>query len=75
MPFSNEIVERVWRRSGGVCECVRTTHTHVGRCKQQLTKDLRGDQGNQNGWEARSIGGQYKNLASDCEILCWKCYK
>jgi hypothetical protein len=34
MPFSDEIVERAWKRSGGVCECIRIKHTQSGRCKQ-----------------------------------------
>jgi hypothetical protein len=74
MTFSNEILERVWKRSGGVCECTREKHVH-GRCKQQLNKDQRGDRDSPHGWEAHSISGLYKNVASDCEILCWGCYK
>jgi hypothetical protein len=75
MTFSDEIVERAWKRSGGICECTRGNHGHGGRCKQQLIKDLRDDKSSQNGWEAHSISGQYRNLASDCEILCWECSK
>ena len=74
MPFSDEIVERAWRRSGGVCECIRTKHTHGGRCRQQVKKDQR-NKASPSGWEAHSISGLYKNIASDCEILCWDCYK
>jgi hypothetical protein len=74
MAFSDEIVERAWKRSGGICECVRTKHTHGGRCKQQIKKDQRNED-SPYGWEAYSISGLYKNLASDCEIFCWDCYK
>ena len=71
MPFSDEIVERAWKRSGGNCECTRIKHGHGGRCNRPLTRSLRGE----GGWEAHSISGLYKNLAADCEIFCWDCYK
>ena len=75
MPFSIETVERAWKRSGGICECIRTKHTQGGRCKRKLNKDQRGNRDSPYGWEARSVSGLYKNMASDCEILCWDCYK
>jgi hypothetical protein len=75
MPFTNEIVERAWRRSGSYCECTRTKHGHGGRCNKPLTRDLRGARDSPFGWEAYSVSGLYKNIASDCEILCWDCYK
>jgi hypothetical protein len=75
MPFSDQIVERAWKRSGGVCECTREKHADRGVCKQKLNKDQRGDKDSPHGWEAHSISGLYKNIASDCEILCWDCYK
>jgi hypothetical protein len=75
MPFSDEILERSWRRSGGVCECTREKHAHTGGCKQQLDKDQRGNMDSPSGWEAYSMSGLDKDIASDCEILCSDCYK
>jgi hypothetical protein len=75
MPFSDEIVKRAWMRSGGVCECTREKHVHSGGCKQRLDKDQRGNMDNPHGWEAHSVSGLHKNIASDCEILCRDCYK
>ena len=74
MTFSDEIVERAWKRSGGICECTRTNHTHSGVCKQQLDKSQRGNKDNPHGWQVHSISGFYKDIASDCEIICLICY-
>lgn len=75
MPFTEEIIKRGWKRSGGYCECTRTRHGHGGMCHKPLTDNLRGSGESPFGWEAYSVSGQYKNLASDCEILCMDCYK
>jgi hypothetical protein len=40
-----------------------------------LNRNMQGDKGSDEGWEAHSISGQYRNLASDCEIRCWNCVK
>lgn len=75
MPFTEEIIKRGWKRSGGYCECTRTRHSHGGMCHKPLTDNLRGNKESPFGWEAYSVSGQYKNLGSDCEILCTDCYK
>ena len=75
MPFREDIVERAWRRSGGNCECTQTSHGHGGSCDKPLKKESRGNGSDPSGWETRSVSGQYRNLASDCEILCWGCHK
>ncbi len=36
MTFSDEIVNKAWKDSGGVCECTRKTHDHIGRCSKEL---------------------------------------
>lgn len=75
MPFTDEIIDRAWRRSGGDCECTLTNHAHRGRCGKPLKKESRGERDGPFGWEAHSISGQYRNLAIDCEIYCRDCYK
>ena len=72
--FSDTVVEQAWQRSGGNCECTRTTHGHTGRCNKMITKGRRGDRGNIFYWEVRSISGLYKDSASDCQILCRECH-
>jgi hypothetical protein len=68
--FSKEIIEKAWIRSGGRCECTRTTHDHTGKCYKMLLKSFRGDRKSEFGWEAHSISGRYLDSLSDCEILC-----
>lgn len=73
MPFSEYIVKQAWRRSGGRCECTRTTHSHGRACKKKLLELYRGDDESDFGWEAHSKSGAYLNNVADCEILCWDC--
>ena len=74
--FSESLVERAWQRSGGRCECEKTSHGHIGRCDQMLLKTFRGDRNSGYGWEAHSISKQHLNELSDIEILCWNpCYR
>jgi hypothetical protein len=73
MSISEEIIEKAWKRSGGNCECTRTTHWHTGRCKMTLFKDFKGELKNSYGWEAYSENSNSAALL-DCEILCTQCY-
>lgn len=75
MPFSNEIVDGAWKRSGGKCECTRPRHGHTGRCNQPLQATAKADMASSYGWKVNSVSGVYKNLLADCEILCIKCFK
>ena len=41
MGFSEEVIERAWRRAGGRCECRRKTHRHsYVRCNKQLVANF-----------------------------------
>ena len=74
--FSEYLIERAWKRSGGECECEKEAHGHVGRCNKMLMLSYRSDHSSAYGWEAHSISGQYLDEMSDIEILCWDpCYK
>ena len=74
--FSESLVERAWRRSGGACECEKIAHGHIGRCNKMLLKSYRSDQSSAYGWETHSISGQHLDTMSDIEILCWDpCHK
>jgi len=74
MPFSQTIVEAAWRRSGGYCECNRTTHNHRTPCHKALSWGNRGRDG-WGKWEAHSISGLHRDSISDCQIMCWDCHK
>jgi hypothetical protein len=74
MAFSDAVVNRAWKRSGGRCECRLTHHKHPDiRCNKELVWDNRGREG-RGAWEAHhrsSVGG---DTLSNCEILCWDCH-
>ena len=75
MAFSDNDIEQVWKRSGGKCECRRWNHKHnVVRCGQALAFGIRGTAG-QGRWEAHRVDRSGGDTLSNCEILCWDCYK
>jgi len=74
MGFSEEVVARAWRRSGGYCECRRRTHGHYYvRCNKELVRKNRG-RGGRGCWEAHHISISGGDGLSNCEILCWDCH-
>ncbi len=72
--FPDSIVEQAWVRSGGYCECERTTHGHTGKCHKILLKGDRGNRSDTFCWEAHSKSELHLDSLSDCEILCCKCH-
>ena len=74
MAFSTETVQLAWRRSGGRCECERTTYNHKVRCNKQLVWENRGMEC-PNRWEAHSLSGMQRDTVIDCRIYCWFCHK
>ncbi|MGD9497364.1 MAG: HNH endonuclease [Armatimonadota bacterium] len=74
MAFPESVVRQAWDRSGGRCECKRTTHRHTGRCSKTLRWESRGTQGPY-GWEAHHITAGAPDTLSNCEILCQLCHK
>lgn len=75
MPFSDDVIKRAWDRSGGTCECTKTTHGHGRVCRKRLLEQYRGDDESDSGWEAQSISGADTNDLDDCEIRCWDCFE
>lgn len=75
MAFSNEVIEQAWKRSGGKCECQRTTHGHSGRCNKTLSHENQGRESGWGAWEAHHISTSGGDGLSNCEILCWDCHK
>ena len=74
--FSDETVEKAWKRAKGICECERVSHkNHKGKnCKQELTYKNRGTEG-EGAWEAHHKGDVSDDSLSNCQILCWECHK
>ncbi len=77
MAFSQETIEAAWERSGGKCECGRSTHGHVGRCSKTLSKETQGRAEGLGSWEAHhthSVQSGGLDALSNCEILCSDCH-
>jgi hypothetical protein len=62
--FSQAAKDEITKRSGGVCECIRKTHSHTGRCKSKATE--------YHHVIAKDKGGQ--GVASNGEHLCSTCH-
>jgi hypothetical protein len=76
MMFPESVVEEAWRRARGKCECRRGKlhhHPHI-RCDEHLIWANRG-RSLRGGWEARPISNLDDATLSNCQILCWDCYK
>lgn len=69
MAFPDSVIEQVIARSGGKCECTRTSCGHTGQCSKQLIGS---------DWHAHHklavvSGGQ--DTLSNCEALCIPCHQ
>jgi len=68
MEFSQYIKEQAVKRAGGRCECMRTTHTHSGRCNAKY--------GGQWYIHSRSALRSKDDLSlSNSEVLCSACHE
>ncbi len=74
MAFSESVIDQAWNRSGGRCECGRTSHGHGFICAKSLIKDNRGRE-EYGAWEAHHINANGGDILSNCEILCWDCHR
>lgn len=72
--FPQSVVDQAWERSGGKCECQRSTCGHSKRCNKALYKGSRGLDSAM-GWEAHHINSNGPATLSNCEILCQECHK
>ena len=79
MAFSSTVISDAWKRSGGKCECCRTTCGHgTRRCNKTLVFSARGDDNAVGGWEAHhktAVASGGSDTLSNCEILCIRCHK
>ena len=74
MAFPESVIDQAWKRSGGKCECKRTSHGHASPHGKQLVKSNQGREGI-GAWEAHHINANGGDVLSNCEILCWDCHK
>lgn len=74
-----EVVKKAFGAADGRCECLREEHGHsYGMCMNVLEWENRGQAGERGAWDVHckvSSQEDKKPNASDCEILCWDCYK
>jgi hypothetical protein len=67
MEFPESVKDAAFRRSGGQCECMRTSHNHAGRCSTTVTRNTA---------EYNHIPVNPKTSTStlaNCEVLCVTC--
>jgi len=67
MEFPDSVKDAAFRRSGGQCECTRSSCGHVGRCNTTITRYSA--EYNHIPVDPR-IGS---NTLANCEVLCVKC--
>ena len=63
-PFPTLIVNEVWARCGGCCECEDGSHGHDGTCGQRCI----------GGWEAVARDPEGPLTAENCMIVCAPCF-
>jgi len=75
MAFSEETINRAWKRADGKCECRRSSHNHsYVRCGKNLVFANHGREG-RGAWEAHHINSSGGDGLTNCEILCWDCHQ
>jgi len=79
LAFSDSVISEAWKRSGGKCECNRSTCGHgYYRCNKSLDFNSRGKDYAAGGWEAHhktAVAAGGSDTLSNCEILCISCHK
>jgi len=69
MAFPQSVIDALWKRCGGLCECQRTTHSHTGRCNARLSDGK---------WHAHhvvSVAAGGADTLANAEALCVPCHE
>ncbi|MHC4072779.1 MAG: HNH endonuclease [Planctomycetota bacterium] len=69
MAFTDSVKDSAFRRSGGQCECKRTTHGHIGRCLSIITRHV----AEYHHVVSEAAGGS--DGLENCEALCVTCHQ
>lgn len=72
-PFPTLIVNEVWARCGGCCECTDEEHGHGDPCGQRCIMPMQGGP-NIGGWEAIPKDPEGPLAADNCMIVCAPCF-
>jgi len=69
MAFPQTVKDAAFKRSGGRCECTRTSHGHTGRCQKRLTATS----GHYHHQVSVNAGGA--DTLVNCEHMCIPCHE
>jgi hypothetical protein len=70
-----EVLEQVWKRSGGKCECARQSHNHSYiRCNKRLTREMQ-DKPGAGGWKLYQHFAYGGNDIKAYAVYCRDCYQ
>lgn len=72
-PVPTLVVNEIWARSGGCCECENEAHGHEGKCGQRGIMPMQGGP-NVGGWEAIVIDPEGPMTAENTMIVCSGCF-
>jgi hypothetical protein len=69
-----EVLDQVWKRSGGKCECARQAHNHSYiRCNKKLIREMQ-DKPHPGGWKLYQQFAYGGNDINAYAIYCLECY-
>jgi hypothetical protein len=70
-----EVFEKLWQRSGGKCECTRSSHNHSYiRCNKKLTREMQ-DKPGIGGWKLYQRYAYSGNDPGAYAVYCTECYR
>ena len=70
-----QVLETVWVRAGGKCECCRQSHNHSYiRCNKKLIREMQ-DKSALGGWKLYQHFAYGGNDPGAYTIYCWECYQ
>ncbi len=70
-----QVLETIWERAGGKCECCRQSHNHSYiRCNKKLIREMQ-DKPASGGWKLYQHFAYGGNDPSAYAVYCWECYQ
>jgi hypothetical protein len=65
MAFAEATKEAALKAAGNQCECVRSSHTHIGRCTSRTSLEYH---------HKTAVGSGGSDSLSNCEVVCHTCH-